>query len=838
MQKLLSSLMLVSPFLLLAGCSDADPAALPAEAGGTDAALDSGPGNSPIDLGKSRGADGSGESQGAVAEVWSSPAALSSGTVATLSFGSVALGSSSAAQGFTITNTGLAASSAITLHSDNGEFAIQSGTTGGCVSGNTILAAGAFCTVSVVFTPAGTGDRTGAINFSAVSGGKGSVAVVGTVVASTVSNTLAILAGSPNVPAILPSSVDPGGLTSFASPSGVAVDGAGNVLVADTGNSAIRKVLDYSITTLAATNLSSPSGVAVDGAGNIFVADSGNHAIHKITPAGAVTALAGKPGSSGGADGVGAAATFNQPFGVAVDGAGNVFVADTGNHSIRKITPAGVVTTPAGAAGSSGSADGTGTAATFNHPSGVAVDWAGNVFVADTGNHSIRKITPAGAVTTLAGSPSVAGSADGTGTAATFNHPSGVAVDGAGNVFVADTGNHSIRKITPAGAVTTLAGSPGAAGNWDGTGAASTFAARFDRPTGLAVDGLGNVFVADTGNNTIRKITPAGTVTTLAGSPSVAGSADGTGPGAHFAQTSGVAVDEAGNAFVADMFNHTIRKITPAGAVTTLAGSPGSFGTADGTGAAARFFYPRGVAVDGVGNVFVVDSGNYTIRKITPAGAVTTLAGSPGSSGSADGTGTAARFAEPEGLAVDGTGTLFVADAFDNTIRKITPAGVVTTFAGRAGGTDSADGTGAAARFASPAGVAVDRAGNVFVADSRNFTIRKISPAGTVTTIAGTPGLYGSVDGNGAAARFYDPFGIAVDGAGNVFVAEPDSNTIRKITPAGAVSTVVGVSTSTTVGNVPGPLPTSLWAPRGVAVSPSTGNLYITVDSAVMIAIW
>ncbi len=191
---------------------------------------------------------------------------------------------------------------------------------------------------------------------------------------------------------------------------------------------------------------------------------------------------------------------------MAVDGAGNVFVADTWNHTIRKITPTGVVTTLAGTAGSSGSADGTGATARFNEPFGVAVDGAGNVFVADTWNHTIRKITPTGVVTTLAGTAGfVEGSADGTGAAARFNEPYGVAVDGAGNVFVADTDNNTIRKITPSGVVTTLAGTAGSSGSTDGTGAA----ARFYWPEGVAVDGAGNVFVADAVNYTIRKITPS-----------------------------------------------------------------------------------------------------------------------------------------------------------------------------------------------------------------------------------------------------------------------------------------------------------------------------------------
>ena len=323
--------------------------------------------------------------------------------------------------------------------------------------------------------------------------------------------------------------------------------------------------------------------------------------------------LAGLAGSSGSTDGTGSAARFYLPQGVAVDTAGNVFVADSFNHTIRKVTSSGVVTTLAGLAGSSGSTDGTGSAARFHSPTSVAVDTAGNVFVADTTNQTIRKVTSAGVVTTLAGSAGSSGSDDGTGSAARFNSPQGVSVNSAGNVFVADRLNHTIRRVTSAGVVTTLAGLAGSSGSTDGTGSA----ARFNSPRSTAVDSSGNVFVADATNHTIRKVTSAGVVTTLAGSAGSSGSADGTGSAARFYLPQGVAVDSAGNVFVGDSFNYTIRKVTSAGVVTTLAGSAGNFGSADGTGSAARIGQPMGVAVDGAGNVFVADFTNYTIRSST-----------------------------------------------------------------------------------------------------------------------------------------------------------------------------------------------------------------------------
>src|ERR1017187_2048500 len=338
------------------------------------------------------------------------------------------------------------------------------------------------------------------------------------------------------------------------------------------------------------------------------------------------TTLAGMSNSSvGSADGMGSAARFYSPVGVAVDSAGNVYVADTYNHTIRKVTPAGLVTTLAGSAGWRGGADGTGSGARFYGPTGVAVDSAGNVYVADAGNNEIRKVTPAGVVTTLAGNTVSSGSADGTGSAARFYQPTGVAVDSAGNVYVADARNNTVRKVTSAGVVTTLVGSAGSSGSVDGTGSA----ARFYQPTGVAVDSAGNVYVADAGNNTIRKVMPAGVVTTLAGSAGWDGGADGTSSVARFYGPAGVAVDSAGNVYVADRENNTIRKVAPAGVVTTLAGSAWA-GSADGTGAAAQFYLPYGVAVDSAENIYVADTYNHTIRKVTAAGMGTTLAGSAG----------------------------------------------------------------------------------------------------------------------------------------------------------------------------------------------------------------
>ncbi|HLK30636.1 MAG TPA: NHL repeat-containing protein [Puia sp.] len=316
-------------------------------------------------------------------------------------------------------------------------------------------------------------------------------------------------------------------------------------------------------------------------------------------------------------------------------------------------------------------------------------------------------------VTTFAGS-GTAGNADGTGTASQFDHPYGVAIDASGKVYVGDENNALIREITSAGLVSTLAGSTD--GYADGTGSG----AKFFGPDGVVLDAAGNLYVADYTNNRIRKVSPAGVVTTLAGGTQ--GYADGTGTAAQFFSPTGIAIDGSGNLYVADTYNHRIRKITPAGVVSTLAGSgatgPGNGAYADGAALSAQFSGPQGVAVDGSGNVYVADNGNNVIREISKGGIVSTVAGS-GDDGEQDGTGTAAEFGAPIGIAVDASGILYVTDRL-GTVRKITPANVVTTIAG-------ATGTSTAGAFQWPAGIAIDAAGNLYIADYSADVIRKIS---------------------------------------------------------------------------------------------------------------
>jgi sugar lactone lactonase YvrE len=564
-----------------------------------------------------------------------------------------------------------------------------------------------------------------------------------------------------------------------------------------------------------------PAGAAFDSAGNLYVADSGNNTIRKITGAGLVTTLAGSPGVAGSANGAGTNALFNQPIGVAVDAGGNIYVSDSGNDTIRKITSDGTVSTIAGAVKIAGSADGSGTNALFSQPQGLAVDALTNLYVADYGNHTIRLITPSLAVTTYAGTPGVFGSLDATGTNALFYQPQGVAVDANLNVYVTDTANDTVRMIDPAQVVTTIAGS---AGNPGASNALRTNAL-FYQPEGIAVDSATNIYVADYFNDTIRKISASGQVTTLAGSPGLAGSADGTKTQARFWNPQGLAVDASGNIYVADSANGTIREVSPVGAVSTFAGSP-SAGSADGSLVAARFNLPMGSVLDTAGNVYVADSVNSTIRKITTGGVVSTLAGSAGKFGAKDASGTNATFNGPRGLAIDGYGSFYVADTLNDTIRKISTFGDVSIFTGYTGGPGSADGMETNALFNQPQGVAVDQANNlIYVADSGNNTIRRITSDGQVTTLAGLANTFGSVDGTNSAARFNSPRGLAVDANGNIFVADYYNDQIREVTPDGTVTTLAGAAG--VWGSADGTNGAArFFQPEGVAVDGS-GNVYV-----------
>lgn len=353
----------------------------------------------------------------------------------------------------------------------------------------------------------------------------------------------------------------------------------------------------------------------------------------------------------------------------------------------------------------------TGTTITAEVPKGAGTGPVTVKTGAGTSTGPVFNYTWISSVTTFAGS--TVGYADGNGTTARFAAPQTCVADAEGNIYVTDVTNQRIRKISPTGVVSTLAGS--SFGYSDGTGAA----AQFKNPWAICIDPQGNLYVSDLANYRIRKVTLAGVVTTFAGS-GVEGDADGTGVNAQFRAPAGMCADAQGNIYLADDQSHRIRKITPAGVVTTIAGNTAGF--ADGTGTAARFNSPRGITIDAQGNLYVSDGGNTKIRKITPAGVVTTFAGSI--LGYVDATGTSARFDGPCGLAIDSSGNLFVADYGNQKIRRITPAGVVSTYAGSITGYQ--DGNPADARFNGPYGICFDKQGNLFVADKVNARIRKI----------------------------------------------------------------------------------------------------------------
>ena len=412
-----------------------------------------------------------------------------------------------------------------------------------------------------------------------------------------------------------------------------------------------------------------------------------------------------------------------------------------------------VVTTLAGQALNAGWEDGSGTNAIFAYPSGAAVDGSGNVYIADFESDTIRKITPAGLVSTPYGQAGVTGTANGTGTNALFDTPNSVAIDSNNNIYVADSGNSTIRKINTSGSVSLFAGRPGRTGATDAMG----LGARFNNPQGVGVDSAGNVYVADTGNNLIRKINTSGSVSTLAGNSGTLGWLDGTGTAAVFNGPTSVAADSSGNIYVGDFYTFVIRKITPAGVVTTPYGQPGVLGSTDGTGTNALFNSPVGLFIDGSNNIYVSDSqvpltpgspvpGNTVLRRINTSGVVSTIAGTPNTTGTNDGVGPAAQFDSLQFSAVNSSGVVYMADTYNQLIRVGGVAPLVTTVQGSQ-----------TVNTGNPATFAVSTAGSGSItyqwyfsgsaitgANSASYTIPSASGsnAGTYTLVATDP--YGS----------------------------------------------------------------------------------------------
>lgn len=541
-------------------------------------------------------------------------------------------------------------------------------------------------------------------------------------------------------------------------------------------------------------------GLAIDSAGRLYVGDLGNQTIRRIGPDGVVSTFAGRARSRGHADGPAREARFNDPAGVVADARGNLYVADSGNHVIRRIDRDGTVSTLAGMAGMAGDANGVARSARFRNPQSLAIDAEGNLVVTDLGNQLVRRVTPEGLVSTLAGQSGRFGDDDGPRAQATLNYPFGVAVDANGSIFVSQLHGESIRRIEPNGAVSSLVAKV-ASPTW-----LETIGSKpdFSGVTGLYLDQRGRVFVTDPERHRIRSISRTGAVFNVAGSfqrGSTWGDQDGAALQARFYLPSAVVADGAGNAYVFDAGNATVRKLSVDGTVSTLAGRARNrffdSRAADGRHEQARFDFQdtrfaavAALAADAQMNVYVAETRTHTVRRIDRDGKVITLAGAKGEKGSADGQGPAARFASPVGLTVDPRGTVFVCDNNNHTVRRIDADGKVSTIAGAAGQSGEIDGTGTESRFDGPSGIASDKLGNLYVTDAGGHTLRRIDTQGRVTTVAGKAGQKGDADGAGAQARFEEPSGVAIDRDGNVYVVDGRiEQRVRRISPSGQVTT-------------------------------------------------
>ncbi|MDR3694791.1 hypothetical protein [Mucilaginibacter sp.] len=521
-----------------------------------------------------------------------------------------------------------------------------------------------------------------------------------------------------------------GSAASFDYVSGIAIDKKGYIYVSD--GWMIRKIDPTGVVTSIAGS-SQPgyadgkgssarfinmAGLAVDAQDNIYVAERLNSRIRKITPDGTVSTFAGTS-TLGFVNGPGKSAEFGYPTDIVTDANGNLFVDDQGNNVIRKITANGVVSTFAGS-GVSGQADGNLTTATFDFPMGICLDGNGNFYLGNeydvnstTYSVTIRKISVNGLVSTFFGGNSIV---NGAGTQATFNHPTGLALDGSGNLFVADAQNNVVRKITSDGVVSTFAGN-GALGAVDG----SPQNASFNNPTGISVDAAGNVYVADFGNNQLRIITPGGHVSSIS---LIVTDNGASGP---LNNPTGVAVVPNGKIiyYTNTQWNSICR--IEAGITSTF-----SVGNNSGLTNGMFFSFPYALTTTADGTVYVADTHNHRICKINATGteylvAGSATAGNSPQSGNSDGAGTVASFNKPAGIAVDAQGNLYIADSGNNLIRRITQGGVVTTIAG-SGALGITDGKGQAASFNNPTGIAVNAAGNtIYVADAGSSLIRKIT---------------------------------------------------------------------------------------------------------------
>ncbi len=579
-----------------------------------------------------------------------------------------------------------------------------------------------------------------------------------------------------------------GASAGFANLASISIDSNGVVLVCDGGAGAIKKVYPTTCNVVTVcSGFNRPRGICVDTSNICYVADTDNNLIQKLSfstsNSASATVFAGS--TQGSNDGAGTLAQFYSPIGMCTDQYNNLYVADYNNHKIRKITPSGLVTTYAGT-GVMGNINGPSNTACFNFPNGVASDFYGNIYVSEAGNGQLRVINSNGVVSTYCGG-GLSGYSDGVFKNALFNTPYQICFNSNKSaLFLADQINNRIRKITPqmfpltSGDQTTIGQS--IATTFAGTGTAgsnngASNLATFNTPIDIAMDNAENLYITDSANHLIRKITPAGVVSLFAGS-NTAGFVNGTGTQVAFNNPRKIVIDSASNLFVADYSNHAIRKITPNGTVTTFAG--GQAGNADNYGTLASFSNPIGLAIDKSDTLYVCDRYNFKIRKISSNGQVVTIAGN-GISAYTDGQGTLASFAGPLDVVCRPDGGLFVADC-NNTIRSISPSSYVTTYAGNTNTTWVQDGIGTCASFNTPENIYLDNSGFLYVSDKNYNRIRRISPTGMVTTILGN-GTQATTNGTGTTISFSLPHGLSMSPSSNImYVCEAGGQCIRKIT--------------------------------------------------------
>ena len=571
--------------------------------------------------------------------------------------------------------------------------------------------------------------------------------------------------------------------------------------------------------------LNQPIGLALDGSGNLYIADSSNNRVREVSASGNITTLAGSGNCCTlGDGGIAASAWLYGPTGVAIDASGNIYISDQYNQRVRMVNPGGTISTLAGNGTGGYSGDGgQATSAMLSYPTGIAVDASGNVYIADTNNSRIRKVS-GGLITTFAGNGSPGYSGDGVqATRTELSYPRGVMVAPSGNVFIADSSSGRIREVSSGGVISTVAG-----GNCCSLGdGGSATAAWLNWPNAMGVDGAGNLYIADSNNLRIREVSTIGFISTIAGGGN--GGDNGPAPFASFASPQAMVADGFGNIYVADSTGNRVREISAGGAITTVAGNGLSGFSGDGGPAtSASLSTPSGLAVDTSGNLYIADSGNQRIRKVSTAGTISTFAGTYYGYSGDGGPATSAALAYPRGIAFDSMGDLYIADSNNSRIRKVWTSGIITTVAGNGSSGFSGDGGAAVSvELNNPQAVALDHNGNLYIADSSNYRIREVGTNGNINTVAGT-GTYGySGDGGPATgAQIMYPIALLVNGAGNLYFADGNNNRIRVVSANGNIDTAAGNGSSGYTGDGGEGVLAALNNPSGLAIDGS-GRIYI-----------